>query len=138
MSALLGQARSWLCEGELAAMRDDALARVDAATDAARALSGLGAQTLPALDVLRNSAIRLAQLAARPDGLESVDGIIEGLQSVERAVASLLGAIALAADPELIQLDAGGASSSTERQEPPAQPVRNDWTTTGVVVELPP
>jgi hypothetical protein len=131
VEVLIGAARSWLTEGELAASRDDALARVDAAHDAARALGGLGAQTAPALGVLRNSAIRLAELASRPDGAGAMDSIVDELRAVERAVASLLGAIALAAEPELVQVH---DTAATVISLPPVQQ-GEDWTTTGVVMD---
>jgi hypothetical protein len=119
---LVGQADSWL---SVAGLSDRALAaerHANAAEDAARALGDLGANTAPALAVLRESANRLARLA-ESDG--QVDDIVEELHLVERAVASLLGAIALAADPDLVGVEEPGA----------AAPVRatTDWTTTGVL-----
>src|SRR3954471_16111760 len=128
---LAQQAESWLSVAELAKSRDEALAHVEAASGAARALGDLGAHTAPALIVLRESAHRLARLA-ETEGPASVGEIVDELYAVERAVASLLGAIALAADPELASLDAGvGQPSDT-----PPVPARSvtDWTTTGVLV----
>jgi hypothetical protein len=70
--------------------------------------------------VLRESAERLARLA---ESSAAIDDIVEELHLVERAVASLLGALALAAEPELRALPGG----------PPAPPAADDWTTTGVL-----
>jgi hypothetical protein len=126
---LVGQAKSWLSVAELAASRDQALARADAADEAARSLGDIGADTAPALGMLRESATRLARLAAESSGHDAVTDIVDELHSVERAVASLLGAIALAADPSLRELDdelASAAGLMPARRE-------EDWTTTGVV-----
>jgi hypothetical protein len=123
---LVQQAESWLSIAELAASRDEALAHAEAAEDAARALGDLGADTTPALGVLRESANRLARLAAT-DGPASVNEIVDELYAVERAVASLLGAIALAAEPDL----ARGLLASDE--EMVAARRFDDWTTTGVL-----
>jgi hypothetical protein len=81
----------------------------------------IGAATAPSLTVLRESADRLARLAESAGG---VDDIVEELHLVERAVASLLGAIALAADPDLVAVHGQGSV--------PARPAA-DWTTTGVL-----
>ena len=70
--------------------------------------------------MLRESADRLARLAESAGG---VDDIVEELHLVERAVASLLGAVALAAEPDLLQLT---------QSAPPVRP-ESDWTTTGVL-----
>jgi len=123
------QAESWLSIAELAKSRDEARAQAEAAEDAARALGDLGAHTAPALGVLRESANRLARLA---DGVgpTAVGEIVDELYAVERAVASLLGAIALAADPDITALDTGHAS--TVEATPAARAV-TDWTTTGVL-----
>jgi hypothetical protein len=78
------------------------------------------------LGVLRESANRLARLAATEDPA-SVNEIVDELYAVERAVASLLGAIALAAEPDIVRGltgDDGGLS--------PARRI-DDWTTTGVL-----
>ncbi len=123
---LVHQAESWLSIAELAASRDEALAHAEAAEDAARALGDLGADTTPALGVLRDSANRLARLAAT-DGPASVNEIVDELYAAERAVASLLGAIALAAEPELARtLAAEGEEMTTASRY-------EDWTTTGVL-----
>lgn len=117
---LVGQAEAWLSVADLAARNQAQAQRVGLADEAARALSDLGAATAPALLVLRESADRLARLADSAGGL---DDIVEELHLVERAVASLLGAVALAAEPDLLR-----AADS-------APPVRaeSDWTTTGVL-----
>lgn len=119
---LVGQADSWLSVADLSQRAREAEKHAEVAEGAARALGDLGAATAPSLLVLRESANRLARLA-ESDG--RVDDIIEELHLVERAVASLLGAVALAADPDLVSVDDAGA----------ALPVRpaTDWTTTGVL-----
>ncbi|MBC7374932.1 MAG: hypothetical protein H7323_13165 [Frankiales bacterium] len=117
---LVGQAEAWLSVADLAARSRAASERADVAGEAAKALSDLGSATAPALLVLRESADRLARLAASAGG---VNDIVEELHLVERAVASLLGAIALAAEPDLL------------RPSPGTLPTRpgTDWTTTGVL-----
>jgi hypothetical protein len=125
---LAQQAESWLSVAELAKSRDEALAHASAAEGAARALGDLGAHTAPALVVLRESAHRLARLA-ETEGPASVGEIVDELYAVERAVASLLGAIALAADPELSAMDADGAFSEAAT----VPRAVTDWTTTGVL-----
>ncbi len=119
---LVGQADSWLSVADLSDRAREAQKHVEVAEGAARALGDLGAATAPALLVLRESADRLARLAEN-DG--RVDDIIDELQLVERAVASLLGAVALAADPDLLAADDGRA--------PLAVRPSTDWTTTGVL-----
>ena len=81
---LVGQAESWLSVSELSARHRAATEQVVAAGGAARALGDLGAQTTPALTVLRDSAGRLSRLAETAAG---VDDIVEELHLVERAVA---------------------------------------------------
>src|SRR4051794_27894129 len=127
---LAQQAESWLSVAELAKSRDEALAQAEAAEGTARALGDLGAHTAPALVVLRESANRLARLA-ETQGPASVGEIVDELYAVERAVASLLGAIALAADPEINALDAQ-APAGTDL--PTAARAITDWTTTGVLI----
>jgi hypothetical protein len=122
------QAESWLSIAELAKSRDEALAQAEAAEDAARALGDIGAHTAPALVVLRESANRLARLAT-PHGPAAVGDIVDELYAVERAVASLLGAIALAAEPDL----ATAAGTITPGDEVPLPRAVTDWTTTGVL-----
>src|SRR4051795_362049 len=123
------QAESWLSVAELAKSRDEALAQAEAAEGTAPALGDFGGHTAPALVVLRESANRLARLA-ETQGPASVGEIVDELYAVERAVASLLGAIALAADPDIASLDAGHRSSGDAS---PAARAVTDWTTTGVL-----
>ena len=119
---LVVQADSWLSVSDLSDRARSDRARAEVVGHAARALGDLGAATAPALTVLRESADRLARLAEADGG---VDDMVEELHLVERAVASLLGAVALNADPDLMSLHGQG----------PAVPVRPaaDWTTTGVL-----
>jgi hypothetical protein len=119
---LVGQADSWLSVADLSDRARAAERHAEVAEGAARALGDLGAATAPSLLVLRESANRLARLAENDGG---VDDIIEELHLVERAVASLLGAVALAADPDLVSADEEGAPL-------PTRPTA-DWTTTGVL-----
>jgi hypothetical protein len=119
---LVGQADSWLSVADLNDKARAASEQAEAAGEAAKALGDLGAATAPALMVLRESADRLARLAESSGG---VDDIVEELHLVERAVASLLGAIALAADPDLVRTTGHGPPVATR----PAA----DWTTTGVL-----
>jgi hypothetical protein len=126
---LVGQAESWLSVADLAASRDAALDRAEQADEAARALGDIGANTAPSLSVLRQSASRLAQLAAMPAGPAEVGEIVDELHAVERAVASLLGAIALAADGDL-----RAAGDFAEEQPVRSEP---EWTTTGVLTDAP-
>jgi hypothetical protein len=125
---LAQQAESWLSVAELAKSRDEALAQAEAAEGATRALGDLGAHTAPALVVLRESAQRLARLTEHT-GPASVGEIVDELYAVERAVASLLGAIALAADPELTAMDGGLGAADV----PAAPRAVTDWTTTGTL-----
>lgn len=124
---LVGQAESWLSVADLAASRDAALDRAAEADEAARALGDIGASTAPSLSVLRQSASRLAQLAAMATGPAEVGEIVDELHAVERAVASLLGAIALAADGDL---------RAVHGPDEPARTAEPEWTTTGVLVDL--
>jgi hypothetical protein len=120
---LVSQAESWLSVAELSARRDEAVGRAEAYGAANRMLGDMSQETVPALAVLRESAHRLSRLATRFDGPEAVDEIVAELYSVERAVASLLGAIALASDAEAgLELTAGVAPSTRPEAE---------WTTTG-------
>lgn len=126
---LAQQAESWLSVAELAKSRDVARAQAEAAEDAARALGDIGAHTAPALVVLRESANRLARLAGNDSGPTAVGEIVDELYAVERAVASLLGAIALAADPDIAAID-GVGSAGGDGSAPRAV---TDWTTTGLL-----
>jgi len=122
---LVGQAESWLSVAELSARHDAAVGRAEAYGAATRVLGDLGEETVPALAVLRESAHRLSRLATRFEGPDAVDEIVAELYSVERAVASLLGAIALASDATAAGRKAVAAG--------PSAPARRDaeWTTTG-------
>jgi hypothetical protein len=122
---LVGQAESWLSVAEMSARHDAAIGRAEAYGAANRMLGDLGEETVPALAVLRESAHRLSRLATRFEGPDAVGEIVTELYSVERAVASLLGAIALASD--------AGAAGRTAVTAGPAGPARPDaeWTTTG-------
>ena len=126
---LAQQAESWLSVAELAKSRDEALAQAEAAEGAARALGDLGAHTSPALVVLRESANRLARLATN-NGAAAVGEIVDELYAVERAVASLLGAIALAAEADLASID---DPTSPIEVDSGARRVVTDWTTTGTL-----
>jgi hypothetical protein len=123
---LVGQAESWLSVSDLSLQARTATERVEAADHTARALGDIGAATAPALRVLGESADRLARLAHSEGG---VDDIVEELHLVERAVASLLGAVALAADPELAAMNAG----LDDAMPLPTARAGADWTTTGVL-----
>jgi hypothetical protein len=121
---LVKQAESWLSVAELSARRDEAVGRAEAYGAANRMLGDMSQETVPALAVLRESAHRLSRLATRFDGPEAVDEIVAELYSVERAVASLLGAIALASDAEVAGLELTAGPSGSGRTEA-------EWTTTG-------
>jgi hypothetical protein len=112
-NVLVAQAESWLSMADLTAQADEARGEVEVYKAAGRVLGDVGAETAPALIVLRESSDRLARLANRFDGPDPVSQIIDELHAVERAVASLLGAIALAQPPESV---------------PQAE---SEWTTTG-------
>jgi hypothetical protein len=123
---LAAQAESWLSVAELSARRDEAVGRAEAYGAATRVLGDMSQETVPALAVLRESAHRLSRLATRFDGPDAVDEIVAELYSVERAVASLLGAIALASDHDLVDRPALPAGQSV-----PARTTDAEWTTTG-------
>jgi hypothetical protein len=121
---LARQAESWLSVAEMTAKHDAAVGRAEAYGAASRVLGDLGVETVPALTVLRESTMRLSRLASSFDGPDAVSEIVAELHAVERAVASLLGAIALASDSGLAvggngQHPAGAGRRTTE------------WTTTG-------
>ena len=120
---LVGQAESWLSVADLSTRNRNASQQ---AAETAKNLGDVGAATAPALLVLRESADRLARLA---DSSGGVDDIVEELHLVERAVASLLGAIALAAEPDLTGLTSGSRVTDAPAPVRPA----TDWTTTGVL-----
>jgi hypothetical protein len=110
---LVTQAESWLSMADLTMQASEARGEVEVYRAASRVLGDLGAETAPALVVLRESSDRLARLASRFDGPDPVSQIVDELHSVERAVASLLGAIALA------------------QPAPEAARAESEWTTTG-------
>lgn len=120
---LATQAESWLSVAELSARRDEAIGRAEAYGAASRVLGDISQETVPALAVLRESAHRLSRLATRFEGPDAVDEIVAELYSVERAVASLLGAIALASDTA-VDRPALPAGPTPARTDP-------EWTTTG-------
>lgn len=80
----------------------------------------------PALTLLRESTARLNRLAATVHAQEQVSDIVEELHAVERAVASLLGGISVAAEPGLGGLAIGDLDDVTNEPRP-----GEDWTTTG-------
>jgi hypothetical protein len=121
---LVAQAESWLSVAELSARRDEAIGRAEAYGAANRVLGEVSQETVPALAVLRESAHRLSRLATRFDGPDAVDEIVAELYSVERAVASLLGAIALASDASVHPAIPAGPAA-------PARGSEAEWTTTG-------
>jgi hypothetical protein len=118
---LVGQAETWLSVADLTARHGAAVDQVEAYGDVSRALGDLGADTVPSLVVLRESADRLSRLAYSFAGPDPVRGIVDELHSAERAVASLLGAVALATEPEFV---AGSGEPSGLRAD-------SEWTTTG-------
>lgn len=129
---LVGQAESWLEVAELSRRTRDAQAQAaaveHAADETARALGDLGAAAAPSLRVLHESAERLARLAEHADPAGGVDDIVDELHLVERAVASLLGALALAAEPDLRQVGELGVPERLPRPDS-----ATDWTTTGIL-----
>jgi hypothetical protein len=110
---LVSQAESWLSIADLNAQAYEVRGAVEIYRAANRFLGEIGEETAPALVVLRESSDRLARLASRFDGPDPVSQIVDELHSVERAVASLLGAIALA------------------QPEPESRTAASEWTTTG-------
>ncbi|HVT63564.1 MAG TPA: hypothetical protein VHD81_00225 [Mycobacteriales bacterium] len=123
---LAEQAETWLGSAARAVPRDDALVpRVS--SDATGEYEGFGGDAEPALRVLRDSANRLARLASSEVPPE-MDDVVDELHTAERAVASLLGAMALATDPELVL----GLSEDDLQLTGPRRSF-DDWTTTGVL-----
>lgn len=84
------------------------------------------------LTLLRDSARRLSALTAGPADSEAVGQIVEELHSVERAVASLLGALAMTTAQELAD-----RAELTQADPSPAQRAAEEWTTTGVLRPVP-
>lgn len=122
---LVGQGESWLAAAWLSVQRDAAVGHAAAVDKAAKALGDIGAHTAPALGLLRESAGRLVRLAGALDAPADVGEIVGELHVVERAVASLLGAVALSAEPDL--------ASAGEAFGQAPEPSRAEWTTTGVL-----
>lgn len=122
---LVGQAESWLSVADLTARHDLAMGQVEAYGAVSRVLGDLSADTAPALTQLRESTDRLSRLARAFDGPDPVRQIVDELHAVERAVASLLGAIRFATDEDL-----AGSAHPRADQLPPTSP-HTEWTTTG-------
>ncbi len=127
VEVLVGQAETWLTSADLAARHGSAVAQMQAYGDASKALGDLGADTSTSLMVLRESTDRLSRLATTFTGPDPVAGIVDELHTVERAVASLLGAIALATEEHSDRAAAAPEPTGARR------PVRNVWTTTGLL-----
>jgi hypothetical protein len=123
---LAQQANAWFSSAAQTLPREDG-AGLLATSEAGRDFADFGADTEPALRVLRDSANRLAKLASS-DTPPEVDDLVDELHTAERAVASLLGAIALAAEPELVL-----AMSEDDLQLTGPRRSFDDWTTTGVL-----
>ncbi|HEX5496653.1 MAG TPA: hypothetical protein VFX70_19000 [Mycobacteriales bacterium] len=123
---LVRQAEAWLSVADLTARHDAVVGQVEVYGAANRMLGDIGAGTAPALTVLRESANRLSRLAYAFDGPDPISEIVGELHSVERAVASLLGAIALTSDPPT---DGGGDGVDTAQSSNARTEV--EWTTTG-------
>lgn len=121
---LVGQAEAWLSAADLATRHGAAVDKINAYGETADALGDLGASTAPSLVVLRESAERLSRLAYSFNGPDPMREIVDELHSTERAVASLLGAIALTTDPELVT--GVEATAAADRGQ-----VDSEWTTTG-------
>lgn len=115
---LVTQAESWLSVADLTVRADHARSEVEAYRAANQVLGDLGADAAPALVVLRESADRLSRLANRFDGAHPVTDIVAELHAVERAVAALLGAVAMTTPT--------ANDSVGTHPEPVAE-----WTTTG-------
>ena len=125
-SILIGQAQSWFEIVEVSAARDEAIARAELSDAASRVIGDMGAETFPALIRLRESAVRLTWLANTATSRDGVGDIVEELHAAERAVASLLGAIALAADVQLENDNVVELPTGTSMGD-------DDWTTTGTL-----
>ncbi|HWC35922.1 MAG TPA: hypothetical protein VG650_13990 [Mycobacteriales bacterium] len=123
---LARQAETWLAGAARAFPRDDAPG-LRSTSESAGDMAEYGTDTEPALRVLRDSATRLARLASE-EATPDVDDIVDELHAAERAVASLLGAIALAAEPELVL-----GMSEEDLQLTGSRRPYDDWTTTGVL-----
>lgn len=118
---LVERAESWLSTADLTARHDEALTRAEVVGAANRVIGEFGVSTAPTVAVLRESVGRLSRLADAFDGPELVGDIVDELHTVERAVASLLGAIGMAAGPYLPD------------GEYSADLLGTDWTSTGTL-----
>ncbi len=119
---LVGQAADWLSTADLAIRHQSALSQVASLAGASHALGDIGAYTAPALLVLRESTDRLSRLATTFTGPDPVSGIVDELHTVERAVASLLGAIALATEEHRVEVDGRQVARDSDT-----------WTSTGLL-----
>jgi hypothetical protein len=129
-TVLAAQAEAWLSVADLTVRHEEAVGRVEAYGAASRVLGDIGQETVPALAVLRESANRLSRLAVAFDGPEAVSEIVSELHAVERAVASLLGAIALASDPIAVETgELTGMAGTVGLGE-------TEWTTTGRIEDV--
>lgn len=123
---LVRQAEAWLSVADLTARHDAAVGQVEVYGAASRVLGDIGEGTAPALTVLRESANRLSRLAYAFDGPDPISEIVGELHSVERAVASLLGAIALTSDPRI-----DGTGRGVDTMQSSGARTDTEWTTTG-------
>lgn len=123
---LVRQAEAWLSVADLTARHDAAVGQAEVYGAANRVLGDIGAGTAPALTVLRESANRLSRLAYAFDGPDPISEIVGELHSVERAVASLLGAIALASAE-----GAAAGARAIDGTQPVGGRAETEWTTTG-------
>lgn len=126
---LVGQGEFWMAAAWLSVQRDAAVGHAVAVGQAAKALGDIGAHTAPALGMLHESATRLVRLAGALDAPGDIGEIVGELHVVERAVASLLGAVALSADPDLATAGAEFPNEATHSGP--------EWTTTGVLPARP-
>lgn len=125
---LVTQAQAWLSVAELSERHEAAIEQVAEYDDQARALGEIGADTIPSLAILRESASRLSRLSEDADAHQQLHEIVDELHAAERAVASMLGAVALA--------NVGRPRQASGDQTRPAgsdrEPVSSmEWTTTG-------
>jgi hypothetical protein len=122
---LVAQAERWLCVGGPVSLTGAFGPR--GAVETAEA-GAPGPYSGPDLTLLRDSARRLSLLASAPGGPEGVGQIVEELHSVERAVASLLGALAMATARQV-----SDHAELVSAAPSPAQRAAQEWTTTGVL-----
>lgn len=124
---LVSHAQCWFLAGTPESVTGAFGARgaVEVATTGATA-----AGTRPDLTLLRDSARRLSSLAAGPAGPDAVGQIVEELHAAERAVASLLGSLAMTTAQAL-------AERGEELQvDPVATRAAEEWTTSGMASSL--